>query len=203
MVVNWWTFYNLDKEKFWQGGRMDMNKGGHIMGNRPIPNNWPWWSVKSTSAKACEDSYLEITNENRSSEYINVTKLIKIHRVNGGGKKRCFNTWSDLFYVPKKFSDQWQRISFVFHKNRVFLEVAVPTIMSFLDLHDLWEKHYGLYLPDKYGSINFADGKLVWINYNYDIKFIHPVKFLGDVAKPNREKLENDIIPYSKRFTKC
>jgi hypothetical protein len=58
-----------------------------------------------------------------------------------------------------------------------------------------------LYLPDKYGSINFADRKLVWKNYNYDIKFIHPVKFHGDEAKTNREKLENKIIPYSKGFT--
>ena len=34
-------------------------------------------------------------------------------------------------------------------------------------------------------------------NDNYDIKFIHPVKFHGDESKTNREKLENEIIPYS------
>ena len=202
MVVNWWTFTNLDKEKLWQGGIIFSNDD-HVMGSRPISDTWPWWRKKSKSAEACEDSYLEITHKYRSSEHINITKLINTHLVNGEGEKRCFRMWSDLFYIPKKFSDQFQRLSFVFHKNRVFLEVAVPTIMSFLDIRDSWEKHYGLYLPDMYGSIDFADGKLVWKNYDYDINFIHPVKFHGRVAKTNREKLENDIIPYSKQFTNC
>ena len=75
--------------------------------------------------------------------------------------------------------------------------------MSFLDSSDSWEKHYGLYLPDKYGFLNFADGKKVWISYNYDIKFIHPVKFHGNVTKANKEKMRNEIIPHSKQFTKC
>jgi hypothetical protein len=202
MVVNWWTFYKLDKEKFWMGSRMVL-RGSHIMGHRPIPAKWPWWSRKTKSAKACEDSYFEIKQKYRSNEHINITELVERHLVNGEGKKRCLKALSDLFYVPKRFSEQFQRISFVFHKNRVFLEAAVPTILSFLDLRSSWEAHYGLYLPTKYGYINFADGKLVWKNYNYDIKFIHPVKFHGDVAKTNREKLRNDIIPYSKRFTKC
>ena len=207
MVVNWWTFYKLDKEKLSLGDRFVKSgpKGHHIMGKRPIPNiNWHWWSRTTPSAKGCEDSYAEITQKyNRSNEYINIKKLIKTHLVNGGGVKQCFNTWSDVFYVPKRFSDQWQRISRVFYKNRVFLEVAVPTIMSFIDLQDSWENHYGLYLPDKYGDRDFADGKLVWQNYKYDITFIHPVKFHGDIAKTNREKFKNDIIPYSKQFTKC
>ena len=203
MVVNWWTFYNLDKEKFWFGAKIVDNKC-HILGSRPILKNWPWWSKKTSSAKACEDSYAEIMQKyNCSNEYINISKLVKTHLDNGKGVKRCFKTWSDLFYVPRKFSDQWQRLSSVFYKHRVFLEAAVPTIMSFLDSRDSWEKHYGLYLPDKYGYINFADGKLVWKNYNYDIKFIHPVKFHGDVAKTNRKKLKDDIIPFSRRFTKC
>lgn len=202
MVVNWWTFSNLDKEKFWQSGILTVGDS-HIMGDRPIPSNWPWWNIKSKSAEACEDTYLEVMHKYRSNEYINVTKLVNTHLVNGEGEKRCFKMWSDLFYVPKRFSDQFQRLSFMFHKNRVFLEVAVPTIMSFLDLRDSWEKHYGLYLPDKYGSIDFSDGKLVWKNYNYDLSLIHPVKYHGKIAEKNRKKLINDIIPYSKKFTKC
>jgi hypothetical protein len=202
MVVNWWTFYKLDKEKFWLGAKITLSKC-HIMGKRPLQTNWVWWSISSKSAKSCEDTYSEITQQYHSIENINVTELVETHRVNGQGEKLCFRTWSDLFYVPKKFSDQFQRISFVFHKNRVFLEVAVPTIMSFLDLRDSWENHYGFYLPDKYGYRSYADGKLVWESYNYDLEFIHPVKFHGDIAKMNREKLKNDVIPYSKRFTKC
>ena len=60
----------------------------------------------------------------------------------------------------------------------------------------------GLYLPDKYGHREFADGKLIWESYTYDMNFIHLVKFHGDIAKRNRDKLKNDIIPYSKQFTK-
>ncbi len=60
--------------------------------------------------------------------------------------------------------------------------------MSFLDLRDSWENPYGLYLLDKFGWIRSArhEGKLVWESYNYDINFIHPVKFNGDLAKANR-----------------
>ncbi|CAB4026862.1 Hypothetical predicted protein [Paramuricea clavata] len=201
-LVNWWTFYKLDKEKVWLGADIWIDTA-HIMGKKEIPDSWVWWSQWSNSAKACEDSYLEITQQYRSNEYINITKLVETHLDNGEGKKRCLKTWSDIFYVPKRFSDQFQRISFVFHKNRVFLEAAVPTILSFLDLRSSWEKHFGLYLPDKYGFRDFADGNLVWESYNYDVKFIHPVKFHGDIAKPNRDKLKDDLIPYSKRFTKC
>lgn len=202
MIVNWWMFSNLDKEKIWQGGIIFASHN-HVMGSRPIPDDWPWWNAKSKSAEACEDSYLEITHKYRASKILNVTKLVKTHLVNGHDEKLCFRMWSDLFYIPRRFSDQFQRLSFVFHKNRVFLEVAVPTIMSFLDLRDEWEKNYGVYLPDQYGSIDFADGRLVWRNYDHDINFIHPVKLHGDRAKTNRERLKKDIIPYSKRFTSC
>ena len=75
--------------------------------------------------------------------------------------------------------------------------------MSFLDTRVFWEQQYGLYLPDKYGSINFGDGNLVWKEYNPDLKFIHPVKFHGDIARKNREKLKGDIMNYSRQFTKC
>lgn len=202
MVVNWWTFYNFNKEKLWLGAKVWIG-GSHIMGKRPIRSDWQWWSRVTESAKSCENSYSEIIRNNRSCEYINVTKLIETHLANGKGVKRCFKTWSDFFYVPMKFSDQFQRISLIFYRNRVFLETAVPTIMSFLESRDSWEHQYGLYLPDKYGTINFADGKLVWKNYNYDIKFIHPVKFHGRMAKSNRDVLANVIVPYSKNFTKC
>ena len=173
------------------------------MGSRPIPDNWPWWSKATTSAKSCEDSYAEITRKNLLDKYINTTEMIRTHLVNGGGVKLCFRTWSDLFYVPKRFSVQFERLSHVFRQNKVFLEAAVPTIMSLLDYQDDWEMHFGLYLPDKYGHLEFADGKLIWESYTYDMNFIHPVKFHGDIAKRNREKLKNDIIPYSKQFTKC
>lgn len=200
MVVNWWTFSNLNKDALWQGGVIIMSHS-HVIGSRPIDHAWPWWKIKSNSAEACEDSYLEMTS--MTDPRVNITKLVKTHLANGEGKNVCFRMWSDLFYVPGKFSEQFQRFSFVFYKNHVFLEVAVPTIMSFLDLRDSWEKHYGVYLPDKYGSIDFADGKLVWKNYDTDINFIHPVKFHGEVARGNRKKLKGAIMRYSKQFTKC
>lgn len=200
MIVNWWTFSNLDKNKLWLGSAI-IPSASHVMGSRPIDESWPWWNKKSSAAEACEDTYVEMTS--KTSQYVNVTELVKIHLANGEGKKLCFRAWSDLFYVPEKFSEQFQRLSFLFHKNRVFLEVAVPTILSFLDLRDLWERHYGIYLPDKYGSIDFSDGELVWKEYDTDINFIHPVKFEGDVAKRNREKLKGDIMNYSRQFVKC
>lgn len=202
MVVNWWNFATLDKDKLWQGGAIIPNHE-HVMGSRPIATNWPWWNIKSKSAEACEDSYLEIMHKYRNSADIDVAALAETHLLNGRGKKVCFRMWSDLVYIPKRFSDRFQKFSFIFHKNEVFLEVAVPTIMSFLDLRESWEQHYGVYLPDMYGSIDFTDGKLVWPNYNYRINFIHPVKFQGDKARVNREKLKYEIGPFSKKFTKC
>ena len=200
MILNWWTFYKLDKDKFWLGGKF--YKGYHIMGNRPIPDNWWFWKGTKT-AERCEETYTEITEAFHSNEYLNITKLIKTHLYNGEGVKRCFWTWSDLFYVPNKFSNQFQWLSSIFYKNRVFLECAVPTMMSFIDVKDSWEMHYGFWMPDTYGNIDFADGNLISKHYNYEINFMHPVKYHGDVAKTNRERLKNDIIPYSKRFTKC
>lgn len=149
-LLNWWTFLNLDKDKIWLSSNISTTEQAFLMGRRPVPLG-PWLGWKD-SAIPCEQSYKEILQMYKNSRYINTTRLKRTHLSNGNGKLYCFNSWADLFYIPKRLSDEYQRISSVFFKNRVFLEIAVATISSFLDLKSMWETHYGLYLPDKYGS---------------------------------------------------
>ena len=199
-LVNWWTFLKLDKDKIWHGGGEIREKEIHEFGHRPISTAWYWWQL---TAIPCEETYEEIRRFYKHSSIINITKLVQTHLTNGNGKLYCFNGRSDLFYVPGRLSEQFQRLSSIFYKRRVFLEAAVPTMFTFLELRKFWEMPHGIYLPDKFGSKNFADGKIVWENYNFDIYFMHPVKFHGEVAKTSRENLKKFVIPYSKLLLTC
>ncbi|XP_046861748.1 uncharacterized protein LOC124455038 isoform X3 [Xenia sp. Carnegie-2017] len=199
-LVNWWTFLKLDKDKIWHGGGVSNEKESHEFGHRPLSTVWMWWKH---SAIPCEETYEEIKRSYNHNSIINITQLVQTHLTNGNGKLYCVKGWSDLFYVPGRLSQQFQRISSIFHKRRVFLEMAVPTMFTLLELKKFWEMPHGTYLPDKYGFLNFADGKIVWENYNFDLYFIHPVKFHGEVAKTSQENLKKIVIPYSKLLLTC
>lgn len=202
MIVNWWNFVRLDKDKIWQGSDVKF-KNGFMIGHRPIPNDW-FWQLSKNGAKSCENAYREIVNlRNDTSVDINISKMLAIHFRNGKNKTMCFRTWSDFVYIPGKYSREFQLLCRIFYKHKVFLEIAFPTITSFLDTWDNWEKAYGIYLPDIYGFQDFTKLKNVWPKYSEKILFLHPVKIFGQKGLRNREELKKLVLPYGKQFLHC
>jgi hypothetical protein len=112
--------------------------------------------------------------------------------------------WPDFFFVPRRFANKYQVIcSSVFLKNKVSLEIATPAMLTFLDDESNFEHVYGKYLPDKYGSISFDGGRIVWEEYDYKLYFIHPFKLHGDVNQFSRSAFELYIQRYGDEASQC
>lgn len=202
MIVNWWNFAKLDKDKIWQGAQVSY-RIGHELGCRPIPDDWMWW-IKGNGSINCENAYKEVIGLARDSAgNVEIKKLLAINFRNGRNKTMCFRTWSDFVYIPGKLSREFEMLSRIFFKNKVFLEIAFPTITSFLDDWDAWEKVYGIYLPEVYGFQDFSNVKYVWPKFSENVPFLHPVKFFGDKGLRNRKIFEKRVRFYGKRFTSC
>ena len=120
--------------------------------------------------------------------------------------------WSDVFYIPNKKRKDFIKISEIFVKFNVFLEMAVPTILAFLiergttDQHQHWNvvNLNGTYLPDTYGwNVKYRYGIAFYEKYNYDLNFIHPIKFGGSrMTLANKNIFENVIMRYGNEFIK-
>ena len=202
MIVNWWNFVKLDKDKIWQGAEVAY-KNGVVVGQRPIPDDW-FWQLKENGARSCERAYREVVKlKNDPSVGIDIPKLLAIHFLNGRNKTMCFRTWSDFVYIPGKYSREFELLCGIFYRNKVFLEIAFPTITSFLEPWRAWEKVYGVYLPDIYGFTDFTLLKNVWPKYSKKIPFLHPIKIFGRRGLNNRRELEKQVLSYGKQFLHC
>ena len=100
-----------------------------------------------------------------------------VHYRNSLNKTLCVRVWSDMFYVPGRLSDDFQTLSAILFKNKVFLSTGVATSLSMLDLYENWEKPFGIYLPDMYSRSKLCDPLIGWQVYSDSITFIHPVKY--------------------------
>lgn len=202
MVVNWWNFARLDKDKVWQGAKISYQTA-HEVGRRPIPDDWMWW-IKSNGSVNCENAYRKVASlANKSSINVDIRKLLATHLHNGKNKTMCFRTWSDFVYVPGKLNQEFQLLCRIFYQQKVFLEIAFPTIMSFLDNWESWQKVYGIYLPEVYGFQDFSNVKYVWPKFSEDVLFLHPVKFFGNKGLRNRKIFETRVRYYGRHFTSC
>ena len=95
---------------------------------------------------------------------------------------------SDIFYLPKEKFDNFHFMSKLFRKYKVFLEIAVPTLLAGLAPKSNMEIMYGYY---------------AWFEKRMDKNldtFIHPVKILKMIATENGTqfckllKMENSNI---------
>ena len=105
MIVNWWNFAKLSKEKIWQGSKIDQ-RVAHEMNRRPIRDDWMWWR-KESGLKNCEKAYqklVALTNRSLGFPNIHIKKLLNTHYRNGKNRTLCFRTWSDFVYVPGRLS---------------------------------------------------------------------------------------------------
>ncbi|EDO36433.1 predicted protein [Nematostella vectensis] len=179
MIVNWWNLVRLDKTLIWQG--QEIVKGLEILPReedraeqlkQPELDEWQWWKTEM-GISACADAYNEIAEITRSKKSKLMSKAIRIFLENGYGKPFCYRGWSDLFYIPKRFAKMFSTLCSYFYKNRVFLEMAVTSMIRMLDLSKNTVNLNGLYL---YGVPDFLKKGTFWKYYNTNITFVHPFK---------------------------
>ena len=126
----------------------------------------PWilyfYIVKTRNWITCNDRVIEMLNKKINWKN-NLTKFYNSEIIGHG--------ISDFFYLPNYFVKEYMEIAIEFYKQKIFLELAVPSI-------------YGILLKPLYQLIYFNglwdDNRKYWLKYlkiAHRQTVIHPIKF--------------------------
>ena len=170
ILLNFWNFKGLDKSKVWVGPTIPIT-----IDNFTAPNKWYWWKSR-WGKRQCQKAFDEVHYlVNRNEPYL-ITPYIDRLISNGNGVLYCFGGRSDVFYIPSKYADDFMLISSIFYKHKVFLEIAVPTIIRMISEAHQREKLRGIYLPGRVGMQPVKDVRYLWRVYDLRLHFLHPLK---------------------------
>lgn len=195
MIINWWQLLGYSKLKIWQGPPFwDYSKKIYDGSNY---GTWIWWN-NPMGIRACQSFYKQLLYSSIQTTNINIKELLKSYLLTCDHEPCCGRGWSDVFYIPKRFQNEFIFLSTLAYKNQVFLEIAVPTILGCLDKSDQFEKLNGLFLFEMQ-MFEFVT-KRFWSFYNHNITFIHPFKYdvKGNInGALNVQFLEKYVINYT------
>lgn len=193
VLVNWWNFLEFDTSKIWLGAPVHFQTG-HEMG-QPVKTGWHWWKT-AHAAKLCEKAFekVEQLSKTRDGVRLGIPKYINRYFRNTRNQRLCVHSWADVLYVPRYLSKPFARILQIFRENNVFLEVAVPTVLSFfLEPANSLNAH-GVYMNDLYGySPKYLSGEAFYETYSVHVTFQHPFKLGGPMKIANYNFLRNVV----------
>ena len=164
---------------------------------KPPPCCWSWWRLKNNFLKRCE---MALKEAEAKKHELKLHKHFKTYFHNTKGKYLCPNVWSDLFYIPGRFSQAFSSLSAIFFKHKSFLETSSATILTMMDKQENRLNLDGLYMPDKLGFEDFSNGVRFAEEYSLYQMFIHPVKIAR--APLIRNLLKNVLTLYGKLYLK-
>ncbi len=197
MIVNWWNFLSLDKTKIWFGAPKFSFIAGHVMGSKPS-----FWWKRADCGNRCSQTFSIMEKNIR----FNKTSMFQVYFKNSENKRICIAGLSDIFYIPAKHAKQFEMIGQTFYANLVFLEVSVPMSLVLLDEISNMLFIDGMYLQRKYGWGGWTKNTdRAWKEYNYDMYFLHPYKFIGESRSKNTGEFEVKVASKSEIIlrTKC
>lgn len=195
MVINWWNLVYRDKTKIWEGfSDVKYFKMSEISA---FVDDWAWWESEE-GLSACKSFYEKLRIQSKTSEEIGAAYKTALQ--NGNGSERCARSWSDFFYIPKRFTKRFMKISSVAFESDLFLEIAVSTITRCLDHPDNFENVNGFYFPTV--DIWQISVETFWNHYHHNISFLHPFKFHLNtgMAENNMKILKNVVVNYGKKL---
>ncbi len=199
VLLNFWTLQGLDTNRLWEGPKQPVKVGHYAP-----PTRWYWWRSRWGRVN-CQKAFDEIVFMRDNPDDIAIASdLLSNLRQNGAGRFRCHRGRSDIFYIPKRLSNEFIILSSVFRKHEVFLEIAVPTIFRFLDKSANFELLDGHYLPGRVGQEPVTNPKYFWSLYSEAINFIHPLKLhYGKNSTMNFQILRGWVLKKVHELTSC
>ena len=133
VLVKYWELDNLNMNKIWLPENMSKFCNFELTQN--FSTEWHWWS-KPNGLKALLnlwDHVNQIKNQKKSigDEYVAMFNQFYdfLFRNNSKVAKVC-RCPSDVFYLPKSKFKMYHFLSSLFRKFKVFLELALPTILA-------------------------------------------------------------------------
>jgi len=196
VLLNPWTFYELDKDKIWEGPKWPIT-----IGNFSKMNRWYWWESR-WGLKKCSNARQEVL-EQFPNIFLNPGQGSFAYSEDE--RSGCFRGRSDVVYVPNRLSDKFVKLSKVFHKHGVFLEIAVPTLLRMLETSSNYVNLDGIYLPGRVNATPIRNTSYLWRYYDEEINFIHPLKlnYDDDAQTTNKVVLNTFVKKKFDSFTNC
>ena len=151
-------------------------------------NWWEKYQIATTNALA------EIANRRSSSTVMNACYQRLLSE--NGAIERANGAFSDIYYIPSQFSQDFIELADLFLHHKVLIEIAVPTIVRCLvaskDVQPLIGKL-------KQGTIKMEPWKYVKTNSLSGESFVHPIKW-GFLARGGPTELIKlyctKVLPY-------
>jgi len=201
VILKYWSFPDFDREKIWESASVMSSPA-----NGPASNPWYWWNTQyglSNCRRALEDvEMLSLKKENLQGEEL-LSTLVR----NGNGTRLCFGGRSDALYVPQKHATAFSTLSETFYKQKVFLEIAVPTIYRLLEQNENIRRLPGYYIPGEKGDPRVTDSRFFWHLYfsHNEYCFMHPFKLHrgGIDGKFSLVMMKSLFIDKIKALTNC
>jgi hypothetical protein len=175
--------------KFWKLSRFDTNKFWYVTKDNYHVFNEPGDRVKWSFGAQNFENLVKLAVHINSTD----DDVLKSFRNNFNGSlhhhltqtKSLFHVGGDVFYVPRSLFQRFHLISTLFRRFEVYLEVAVPYILTGLDPSNSMERMSGKYY---WGDAKFRFDP----DYAHpDAVYYHPFK-LSWLKKRSRERFAVD-----------
>ncbi|XP_068715876.1 uncharacterized protein [Montipora capricornis] len=202
-ILKYWKFADVDWEKIWESSQS--------IDSTPVyepkrASNWFWWRT-AYGMDNCRRAYEDVANLTLRAKKLNGKDHVSTLSKNGNGSPRCFGGRTDVFYIPRKHTRAFSILSQTFYERKVFLEIAVPTIIRFIERNENIGRFPGYYIPGNVNDPRVTDSRFFWSVYFSDSKlwFIHPFKLhrQGIDSKFNLGMLKFFLIEKVKLVTDC
>ena len=202
VILKYWNFPdNFDRGKFW-----DSYSPITSPANGPASNAWAWWN-SLYGLSNCRRALEDVAEMSLKKQKLNGEQLLDTLVKNGNGTRLCFGGRSDVLYVPQKHTAAFSTLSETFFKQKVFLEIAVPTIYRLLERNENIRRLPGYYIPGDEGDPRVSDSRFFWHLYfpHKEYYFIHPFKLhrQGLDSKFNLVMMKYIFIDKIKALTNC
>ena len=172
VILKYWSFPDFDREKIWESSGIRSSPA-----NGPASSAWHWWN-STYGLRSCRKALGDVANMSLKKKNLNGEQLLNTLVKNGHGTRLCFGSRSDVLYVPQKLATTFSTLSKTFYKQKVFLEIAVPTIYRLLERNENIRRLPGYYIQGKVGDPRVTDSRFFWSLYfpHNEYYFIHPFK---------------------------
>ena len=123
-------------------------------------------------------------------------KGLEILRYNTGGEDLFYGEICDAAYIPQTLAKRYVTMNSIFMVKRVFIEIALPTIM-----HSLTQVENIQYLLSRQIPYDTNRNKpwTHWEKFKFKYAYLHPAKW-GPIVTKNDTKRKtffcNDVIPF-------
>jgi hypothetical protein len=151
VLLKYWKLDEFDISKIWFPFELDCSKSYELNPNYVHHQKWGWWESEiGLKALLKVWSYFgEMQKQNGSTNLKIVENFLKFIKLNSGPganvTKVCGNFVSDIFFLPRSQFRPFRFISEIFRKFKVYVEIAVSTILAGLDHYEKIELLPGTY----------------------------------------------------------